>query len=121
MTALFIAGRKQRRPTIWAPLVFAAAALASGPGALAAAKGEAHVIKIESMQFVPNSVEVHVGDTVTWKNADPFPHTVVSSGKGFASREIAADGSWKFVARKKGSYPYICTLHPTMKGTLVVQ
>ena len=39
----------------------------------------------------------------------------------FDSKEIGADRKWTYVARKPGRYDYICTLHPNMKGTLVVE
>ena len=63
---------------------------------------------------------VKAGDTVVWVNKDPFPHTATAQGV-FDSKYIAAGKSWRFKARKAGEFPYICTLHPTMKGTLVVR
>lgn len=47
------------------------------------------------------------------------PHTVTAKGV-FDSRSIAAGKSWKYVARTLGEYPYLCTFHPNMKGTLRV-
>jgi plastocyanin len=78
-------------------------------------------VVIEAMQFSPQTIKVNVGDTVIWKNKDPFPHTVTSENRGFDSGEFAENRSWKFKARRKGTFPYICTLHPTMKGNLVVK
>jgi plastocyanin len=81
-----------------------------------------HTILIDGMQFVPQTLEVKPGDTVIWRNKDPFPHNVTADAKGGpVSPTIAADASWKFTAEKRGSYPYLCTLHRTMKGTLVVK
>jgi len=34
---------------------------------------------------------------------------------------LAAGGTFRFVAKRKGRYEYVCTLHSTMKGTLVVE
>lgn len=88
----------------------------------AAAPGHAvHTVVIKAMQFSPPKLEVNVGDTVIWKNKDPFPHTATSDGAGFDSRSIAPERSWKFVAKQRGTFPYSCTLHETMKGTLVVK
>jgi plastocyanin len=98
-------------------LAVALAALA--PAAVLAA-GTKHTVAIDGVKYDPPTVTVKRGDTVTWTNKDPFPHTVTAQG-AFDSKEIAADGKWSYVARKPGRYDYICTLHPNMKATLVVE
>lgn len=104
-------------------LLLASVAVLSGAGTDAAARSRAkvHRVTIDAAQFAPQTIEVATGDTVVWTNKDPFPHTVTAENHSFNSGEIASDHSWKFKARKKGSFSYICTLHPTMKGTLVVK
>jgi plastocyanin len=87
----------------------------------ASAKSTVHTIVIEGMQFSPADVEVSTGDTVIWKNKDLVPHNATADDRSFASPEIAPNSSWQFIARKKASYPYTCTLHPTMKARLVVK
>lgn len=84
-------------------------------------KANVHTITIEAMQFSPKTIEVNVGDTVIWKNNDLVTHTATADNKAFISGDIPVHRSWKFVARKKGTFPYSCTLHPTMKGVLVVK
>ena len=84
--------------------------------------GAVHTVMIEAMQFSPAVVEVRAGDTITWSNKDPFPHTATSEKKkGFDSGEIKPGRTWKMTATKRGEFPYVCTLHPTMKGRLVVK
>jgi plastocyanin len=90
-------------------------------GQAALAASHTHVIVIEGMKFSPEVTEVHVGDTVVWKNKDFFPHSATAEDRSFDSKEIATGGSWKFKARKAGEFSYICTLHPTMKGRLIVK
>lgn len=80
-----------------------------------------HTVAIENMRFVPETLEVRQGDTVVWVNRDPFPHTATAEGKGFDSRSIAPERSWKYVARRRGDFPYLCTLHTTMRGKLTVR
>ena len=80
-----------------------------------------HTIAMEGVAFVPETLTVKQGDTVVWTNKDPFPHTATAQDRRFDSREIAPDKTWKYTVRKKGKIPYVCTLHPTMKGTLVVE
>jgi len=81
----------------------------------------AHTVVIENMQFNPATLTVRRGERIVWVNKDLFPHTVTSVAKAFDSGSIAPDGSWSFTPRKAGSYPYGCTFHPTMKGTIRVQ
>ena len=86
----------------------------------ALAKGTAHTVVIDGVQYSPATVTVKRGDSVTWVNKDPFPHTVTAPG-AFDSKNIAAGAKWKYVARKAGTYDYICTYHPNMKGVLKVE
>jgi plastocyanin len=86
-----------------------------------AAHPKTHTVTIQGMKFVPANLEVKVGDTVVWKNEDIVSHTATSNRKSFDSGEIKAGMSWKHIAGKKGSYAYICTYHPTMKGELTIR
>ena len=80
------------------------------------------VIVIDRFLFQPQALTVRVGQTVEWKNAGSVPHTATSiDGKTFDSAAIPAGRSWRFKAAKKGTFDYVCTLHPNMKGKLIVQ
>ena len=92
-------------------------AAASGAAAGPPAK---RTVVIDGSSYAPAAITVKVGDSVTWVNKDPFPHTVTAAGK-FDSRSIAANGKWTWRAAKAGEYAYICTLHPNMKATLKVE
>jgi plastocyanin len=110
----------------FALMPFAAAALtlllrSTGSAAAPPAKPVTHAVTIDSAQYQQQTITVAVGDSIVWTNKDPFPHTVTSKAGGFDSQEIASGKSWKFTARKKGSFPYTCTFHPTMTGTLKVR
>jgi plastocyanin len=103
-------------------LLFIAVATFTGLAASdRAAHPKTHTITIQAMRFIPANLQVSAGDTVIWKNQDVVPHTATSDRKSFDSGEIKAGASWKHVAKKAGSYVYICTYHPTMKAELVVR
>ena len=95
--------------------------LTGAAGYVPAAAAATHTVVMEGVGFVPNVLAVARGDTVVWVNKDPFAHTASAQDKSFDSKEIAAGKSWRFIAKKTGTFPYVCTLHPTMKGTLVVK
>lgn len=101
----------------WTASLLSGAMLATA----SAAHAENHTVVIEAMRFSPQTIEVNVGDTVIWKNKDPFPHTVTSGNRSFDSGEFSENRFWKFKARRKGTFQYVCALHPTMKGSLVVK
>lgn len=86
-----------------------------------AGPGKTHTVTIEGMQFNPSALTVHQGDRIVWVNKDLFPHTVTATDKAFDSGSIEADASWSYVATRRGAYPYGCTLHPTMKGSITVR
>jgi plastocyanin len=89
----------------------AASAVVAGPPA---------TVTIEGTSYQPATITVKKGESVTFVNKDPFPHTVTAAGK-FDSKSIAANGKWTYKATKAGEFPYICTLHPNMKGTIEVE
>jgi plastocyanin len=90
--------------------LFAAPAIAAGK----------HTVRIEGMQFAPATLTVKRGEQVVWVNQDLVPHTATAP-KAFDSRSIAPGASWKMTAKKPGRYEYVCSFHPTMKATLVVE
>jgi plastocyanin len=79
-----------------------------------------HTVAMDGTRFVPETLTVARGDRVTWVNKDPFPHTATASGT-FDSKSVAAGTSWSYVADARGEFAYVCTLHPGMKGKLVVR
>jgi plastocyanin len=77
-------------------------------------------VTIEGMKFQPESVTVKPGDTVVWQNKDVVPHTATATGK-FDSKNLDGGQSWTWTAGAKGRYDYVCTYHPGMKGTVMVE
>jgi plastocyanin len=77
-------------------------------------------VTIDNFTFEPAQLTVKVGTTVTWKNRDDIPHTVVSAGK-FRSKAMDTDDSYSFTFTAAGDYPYFCSLHPHMTGTIKVE
>jgi plastocyanin len=84
------------------------------------ARAEDTTVKIDNFTFEPAQLTVKVGTTVTWKNRDDIPHTVVSAGK-FRSKALDTDDSYSFTFTAAGDYPYFCSLHPHMTGTIKVE
>ena len=88
--------------------------------AAAAEPARTHRVVIQGLLYRPETLDVRRGDTVVWVNDDPMPHTVTAAGE-FDSRTIDAGKSWRFVARRAGTYSYVCTLHSNMHGSLKVE
>jgi plastocyanin len=78
-------------------------------------------VAIDGMKFLPERLEVAVGDTVTWANRDLVPHTVTAARAGVESGNIAPGASWRFVVRRPGDIDYVCRYHPSMKGAVVAK
>ena len=71
--------------------------------------------------FIPSTLEVAAGTTITWKNQDALIHTVTAVDKSFNSGVIGADGSYSHTFSRPGTYPIYCIAHPFMKATVVVK
>ncbi|TQK42749.1 plastocyanin [Streptomyces sp. SLBN-118] len=83
--------------------------------------GAAH-LSIKNFAFTPASLQVRPGTKVIVENLDSVTHTVTATGdKAFDTGDIDAGETATFIApATSGSFPYICTIHPNMKGTLTV-
>ena len=104
-----------------APAAGAAAAAAPGHVAEGPVTGPAFQSAMQAMQFTNQSIEITVGTTIEWKNADPVPHTVTADDGSFDSGMIDGGQVWRYTFTKAGTYPFHCTPHPFMKGTIVVK
>ncbi len=71
--------------------------------------------------FDPQTVTVKVGDTVTWTNQDSLQHNVVAGNGEFKSGLFGKGGTFSFTFTAAGTYPYTCTVHAGMNGTVIVK
>lgn len=91
-----------------------------GGGSTAAPASNTIVIK--NFTFVPASLTVAPGTKITVINEDQAPHTVTANDKSFDTGVITGGQRGEVTApTKPGSYPYLCTIHQYMTGTLIVQ
>jgi plastocyanin len=78
-------------------------------------------VTISDFQFAPASVTVDVGDTVTWTNDGPTPHSATADGGSFDTGILDAGQSRSETFDQAGTFAYFCTPHPNMRGTVTVR
>ena len=71
--------------------------------------------------FSPNPIAVARGATVTWVNNDSVVHTSTSDNNVWNSGTLAAGASFSTTFQTAGTFPYHCTFHRGMVGTVTVQ
>jgi plastocyanin len=76
-------------------------------------------VAIGGFAYSPATVTINVGDTVTWENGDAVAHT--ATGGSFDTGNIAAAASASITFDSAGTFPYACTMHPFMTGTVVAE
>ena len=114
------------RKTVWiagllATVVVATSLLSAGSPHSSAKIPQTAEVKVDNFSFGPATMTVPVGTTVTWTNRDDIPHTIVSTDKVFKSKVLDTDEKFSFTFAKAGTYPYFCSIHPKMTGSVVVQ
>jgi plastocyanin len=95
------------------------------------------VIELSRLMYMPKTMEIKAGTTVTWTNAEPISHTVTSgmptgvdaetslrSGEepdGTFDEELPEEGdSFSFTYDEPGTYAYYCDIHKGMNAEIVV-
>ena len=91
--------------------------LAVAPSAFA----DGAMVVMKNFDFAPMAISVPVGATVTWKNLDGEPHTVVSADGLFRSGALDQNDTFAFKFTKPGTYKYVCSIHPKMMATVTVR
>ena len=78
-------------------------------------------VRIHNFAFQPAKLVVSPGTRIVWTNTDSDPHTVDSTKRFWTSEALDTDGQFARVFRKTGTFPYYCSIHPFMHGTIVVK
>jgi plastocyanin len=75
-------------------------------------------VAIHNFAFSPATLNVKVGQQVTWTNQQDVAHTVTADGGAF-DHPMPSGATFSFAFAKAGSFAYHCTIHPFMKATIV--
>lgn len=82
---------------------------------------EGPLIDITNFAFHDEILEISPGTTVTWVNNDKAPHTVTFSGIQVDSKTLNQGDRFSYSFQESGEYDYSCSIHPSMKGKIVVK
>ncbi len=110
----------QPAPAQPAPPVATAPPVVAMPAATPTPTRQTVQVSIVDFDFRPPTVNIQVGDTVTWTNNGRAVHTVTSDTIGFDSGRLNPGQGFSHTFDAPGTFPYHCALHPNMHGTIVV-
>jgi plastocyanin len=77
-------------------------------------------VSIVDFSFNPGTITVNAGDSVEWTNNGTVPEGHDVTGDGLDSGVLHAGNSYSHIFSQPGTFSYICTIHPSMKGTVKV-
>jgi plastocyanin len=98
-----------------------ATASGSSSEASATAVADAPTITIANMAF-GQPLTVAPGTTINIANNDTVEHSVTSDTAGAFDQDVDGNEKATFTAPSQpGEYPFHCSYHPNMKGTLIVK
>jgi plastocyanin len=80
-----------------------------------------NTIAMKGLAFNPASLTIVKGAKVTWMNDDSTTHTVTSDTGAFESGNLSPGNSFTHQFNDAGTFPYHCSIHTFMKGTITVQ
>ncbi len=77
-------------------------------------------IEIANFAFHPQEIMIKAGTAVVWTNEDLSPHALRETTGKFVSSNLKQGDSFSHNFNRRGTYNYLCTIHPHMKGTIIV-
>ena len=84
------------------------------------AGAQAGAVTIADFAFSPKELDVKVGSKVTWTNTDGTTHSVVADDGSFKSQDLDQGATFTTSFSTPGTFTYVCGIHGSMKGTIVV-
>ena len=78
-------------------------------------------VLIEGYEFLPATLNVTKGTTVVFTNEDRDPHSAVDDGGAWATGILSQGEQEAVTFDDAGTYAYYCSVHPTMRATLIVE
>jgi plastocyanin len=79
-------------------------------------------VVIDNFSFSPKTTVVPIGATVTWTNHDDVPHVITSDKDQFNKSPVLKTGqSFSNAFATAGTYSYFCSIHPRMRGKIIVK
>lgn len=84
--------------------------------------GDGDIEATAGLQFLPAQLTVTAGSSVAWEFG-PVAHTVVFEAVAGRPTDITSATANQIIARTfstAGTFPYVCTIHPGMTGTVIV-
>ena len=85
-----------------------------------ASSSAAASVTIGDFFFRPQDVTVNAGASITWTNNGTVPEGHTVTGDGFDSGVLKHGDTYSHTFDKAGTFDYVCTLHPNMRGTITV-
>jgi plastocyanin len=100
-----------------------AAGIGSAAGIVLAAQvlAQAASVTIESFKFGPETVSAAADAPISWTNKDGAPHQIVVASKSLKTAVLQKGQSAELKIKDKGTFDYVCGIHPSMKGKIEIK
>ena len=101
-------------------VVASAAALSIASKTHAVGQPTIHEVRIQAFIFVPDYLQVKLGDVIKWTNEDLAPHTATADEFGWDTEKLAKGASGETTVTAGIETTYFCAFHPHMKGSFEI-
>jgi plastocyanin len=98
-----------------------AAPTAEDGGGGSGGTGPGTQVSMKDIKFNPGTVTIKAGGKVTWTNDDSVGHDVTADDfESGSPGGIDGGSTYSHAFKKPGTYDYVCSVHPGMKGAVKV-
>ena len=87
---------------------------------LSTASAQDHLVEMKGITFIPEEIQIDVGDSLTWVNHDEDKHDPAAETGEFDSPTIEKGKTFSYKFDQPGTVPYFCKVHTYMRGRVIV-